>query len=173
MPRTETRDEPLREPTSAAAASSSSTLAPAQTVKRPWRDAAGKLIVDWKDVVVLCGATVAGGLIGARLHPEQIGQHVHGEIDDPWMVVGVLVGFAVPMLRRVLFGGPPPLVREGFAWGVARVVSGVSLFFGFFCGAFAAISAEAPMFTIALGLALLAMGATLDHLARQPPDRDP
>lgn len=174
MPRTEPTTErrstepPLpRQPTSAAASSLAQLTAPAPPrTRHPTTDRHGSLLLDWKDAVCLFGLLTGMGTTLVGIDEDgALGTVVAGAL-----LVIAAVGASVG--RRIVYGGPAPVVRGGLAWGAARVVGGACLFFGFFVGLFAALSPSAPVWAGLCAIFCLALGAGIDHLVRQPKDED-
>lgn len=167
MPRTETAtstDGLIREPTSAAATSLAPLPKPLPRAKPPIYDENGKTILDWKDAVcMMVFLPSALGFLASLDRPVS---------DGASSVLGTLLvlsaGTAIG--RRLVFGGPAPVVRHGFRWGVARVVGGAALFLGCLLP-FGVLLPEGEASTLfPLAFLGLAVGGTIDHLARRPQD---
>lgn len=140
--------------------------APPKT-KHATTDGNGQLILDWKDAVCFFAFVTGFGALFASLDDGDAG---HASVAA---ALALAFGVFAPVVRRLLVGGPAPVVRDGFLWGLARVVGGVALFLGFFCGFIAAVSPQAPMVSALVAVVSLAVGATIDHVVRTPKDEDP
>lgn len=164
MPRTETEPTtssalPVPVPVPLSVPAAALTAAPPRPLPRglrPLRGPAGELLLDWKDL----GTAIAALVLLARATTATSALAV-------WLGLAVLSALA-PVVRRLTVGGPKPIVRHGVGWGLARVVGGVSLFVG--AGVLAFLS-TIDVVQMVIGSVLVAIGATIDHVARIPPEK--